>query len=203
MQIATVFSFFSLPALFPRFLILGESFTLYTSFQSILTLHLLIVQVITRVLVPSATFPSPLWVAATKAALFRGPFLINAARTLVGRIQCGGDSFSLNYPYTIPPYASYYTRPFFGERSGRLPLRACRSFLLDFGMLRTESSSATSLSHLDFHCMSSDIFLSSARALGPVQSGLGSLSSLTPHKTYYKQNIPFFKIIFLYKKLEG
>ena len=33
---------------------------------------------------------------------------------------------------------------------------ACRSFLLEFGMPRTESSSATSLSHLDFHRMSSD-----------------------------------------------
>ena len=181
MQTTTVFSFFSPPALFPQYLIFGGSLTLYTSFQSIFTLHLLIVQVITLVLVPSATFPNPLWVVATKAALFRGHFLINAARMLVGHIQCEGDCFSLNCTYTIPSCASYCTRHFFGERSGRLPLRACRSFLLDFGMLRTESSSATSLNHLDFHCMSSDIFLSSARALGPVQSGLGSLSSLIPH----------------------
>ena len=185
MQIAAIFSFFSLLALFPRSPILGGSLTLYTSFQSILTLHLLIVQVITQVLVPSAAFPSPLWVAATKAALFKGPFLINAARTLVGHIQCGGDSFSLNCSYTIPPCASYCTRPFFGERSGRLPLMACRSFLLDSGMPRTKSSSAIFLGHLDSHYTSSDIFLSLARALGQVQSGPGSLSSLAPHKPFF------------------
>ena len=43
MQTAAVFSFFSLPALFPRSPILGGSLILYTSFQSILTLYLLIV----------------------------------------------------------------------------------------------------------------------------------------------------------------
>ena len=53
-------------------------------------------QIITRVLVSSATFPNFLLVAATNAALFRGPFLINAAKMLVGRIQCGGNSFTLN-----------------------------------------------------------------------------------------------------------
>ena len=35
----------------------------------------------------------------------------------------------------------------------------CRSFLLESGMPRTESSSATFLGHLDFHRMSSDISL--------------------------------------------
>ena len=59
-QTVAVFSFFSLPAPFLRFPILGGSLPLYISFQSILTLHLLIVQAITRVLVPSATFPNPL-----------------------------------------------------------------------------------------------------------------------------------------------
>ena len=188
MQTAAVFSFFSLPALFPWSPILGGSLSLYTSFQSILTLHLLIVQVITRVLVPSATFPNPLWVATTKAALFRGPFLINAARTLVRRIKCRGDSFSLNCSYTIPPCASYCTHPFFEERSGRLPLTTCYSFLLDSEMPMTKSSSATSLGHLDFHHMSSNIFLSSARALGPAQSGPGSPSSLTPQLLNHKSN---------------
>jgi len=105
--------------------------------------------------------------------LFRGPFLINAARTLVGHVQCGGDIFSLNCSYIIPPCVSYCTRPFFGECSGRLTLMACRFVLLDFGIPRTGSSSATSLGHLDFHCMSSGIFLSSAKALGPIQSGPG------------------------------
>ena len=110
MQTTTVFSFFSLPVPFLRSPILGGSFPLYISFRSILTFHLLIVQAITRVLAPSTTFPHPLWVAATKAILFKGPFIINAARTLVGRIKCGGDNFSLNCSYTIPPCASYCTR---------------------------------------------------------------------------------------------
>ena len=111
------FSFFSLSVPFSRSLILGGSFPLYTSFQSILTLHLLIVQAITRVLVLLATFPNPLWVAATKAILFRGLFIINVARMLVRRIKCGGDSFSLNCSYSIPPCVSCCTRHFFGECS--------------------------------------------------------------------------------------
>ena len=180
MQTAAVFSFFSLPALFSQSPDLGGSLSLYTYFQPILTLHLLIVQVITQVLIPSVTFSNPLWAAASKTALFRGPFLINAARTLVGRIKCEGDSFFLNCSYTILSCASYCTHSFFRERFGRLPLIACRSFLLDSRMPRTESSSATSVGHLDFHHMSSDIFLSSARVLGPAQSRPGSPSSLAP-----------------------
>ena len=78
----------------------------------ILTLHLFVMQVITQVLVPSATFPNPLLVAATKAALFRDPFLINVATTLVGCIQCGGDSFFLNCSHTIPLCVSFCARPF-------------------------------------------------------------------------------------------
>ena len=57
--------------------------TLYIPLQSILALHLLTMQVTTRVLVPSATFPNLQLVATTNTALFRGHFLINAARTLV------------------------------------------------------------------------------------------------------------------------
>ena len=98
----------------PFFLSLhGEFLTLYSPSQLILTLHLLIMQITTRVLVPSATFPNFLLVAATNPALFRGPFLINATRMLVGRIQSGGDSFSLNRSYTVPPCASHCTRPSF------------------------------------------------------------------------------------------
>ena len=78
MQIAIVFSslFFSAP--FP-----GGFLALYIPQQSILALHLLTMQVTTQVLIPSATFPNLKWVAATKTALFRGRFLINAARMLV------------------------------------------------------------------------------------------------------------------------
>ena len=179
MQTIAVFSFFSLPIPFSWCSILGGSFPLYISFRSILTVHLLIVQAITRVLVPSATFPHPLWVAATKAILFRGPFIINAARTLVGHIKCRGDSFSLNCSYTILPCAFYCTRPFFGECFGRLPLMACRSLLLECGMPRMESSSATFLGHLNFHRMSSDISLLGT-GLGLAQSGPRSPSSLAP-----------------------
>ena len=77
MQIATVFLLFSF---FFSFL---EGFLHYISpFSLILALHLLIMQVATWVLVPSAAFPNLLWVAATKIVLFRGHFLINAARLL-------------------------------------------------------------------------------------------------------------------------
>ena len=167
MQTAAIFSFFSLRALFPRSPILGGSLTLYTSFQSILTLHLLIVQVITRVLVPLATFPNPLWVAATKAALFKGHFLINAARMLVGCIQCGGDNFSLDSP---TPYTHGYSTilVLLLGRSGRLPLPVCCSLLLGFGMPRAGLSSATFLGHLGFLYQSSAVSPSSTRVLGPV-----------------------------------
>ena len=183
MQTAAVFSFFSLPLPFSRSPILWGSLPLYISFQSILTLHLLIVQAITRALGPSTTFPNPLWVAATKVILFRGPFIINAVRMLVGRIKCRGDSFSLNCSYTIPPCASYCTRPFFGKRSGRWPLMVCRSFLLESEMPGTELSSATSLDHLDFHRMSSDISLLGA-GLGPNIKWAGFAKFSGPTITY-------------------
>ena len=114
-------------------------------------------QVITQVLVPSATFPNPLWVAATKATLFRGLFLINAARMLVGCIQCGGDNFSLNYSHTIPPCVSFCTRPFFWGRFGKMPLTTCRHFLLGSGVPRTRSSLASALGCLGFPHTSSRI----------------------------------------------
>ena len=166
---------------------LEGSLTLYTSFQSILTLHLFIVQVITRVLIPSVTFSNPLWVAAIKAALFKGPLLINAARTLVGCIQCGGDSSSLNCSHTIPPCVSFCARPFFWGRSRKVLLMACRPFLLGSGVPRTKLSSASSLECLGFLHASSGIFPLSARALSPAQSGPGSSSSLAPHHLF-KEN---------------
>ena len=49
----------------------------------ILTLHLLIAQAITWVLVPSDILSGPLWVGVAKVALFRGLLHINAARELV------------------------------------------------------------------------------------------------------------------------
>ena len=50
------------------------SFTLYIPFWLILTLHLLIMQATTRVLVPSDALPNLLWVTATKTVLFRSFF---------------------------------------------------------------------------------------------------------------------------------
>ena len=78
MQTTTVFPTSSFLIPFPRGFL-----TLYTPFSLILALHLLIMQVATRVLVPSAAFPNFLWVAATKVVLFRGHFLINATKSLV------------------------------------------------------------------------------------------------------------------------
>ena len=112
-QIAPVFSISNSPSPFT-----GGFLTLYILFQSILALHLLIMQVTTRVSVPSATFPNLQWVAATKTALFRGHFLINAARTLVVGIQCRGDNFSLNCSYTMLPWLSCGTCPFSWDALG-------------------------------------------------------------------------------------
>ena len=56
-----------------------ESSTLYSLFWIIFTLHLLIIWTLTWVLVPSATFPSSLWVAIVKVALFRCLLHINVA----------------------------------------------------------------------------------------------------------------------------
>ena len=78
MQTAIVFSISSFSIPFP-----GGFLTLYIHFQLILALHLLIMQVTTRVLVSSAAFLNFLWVATTKAVLLRDHFFINAARSLV------------------------------------------------------------------------------------------------------------------------
>ena len=53
--------------------------TLYSPFWIIFTLHLSIIWTLTWVLVSSVTFPSSLWVALAKVALFRHLLHINAA----------------------------------------------------------------------------------------------------------------------------
>ena len=73
----------------------GGFLTLYIPFQLILAFHLLIMQVTTWMLVLSAAFPNLLWVAATKVALFKGHFLINAARTLL---------WAFNTEVTVSPW---------------------------------------------------------------------------------------------------
>ena len=75
--------------------------TLYSPSQLILTFHLLIRQVTTRMLVPSAAFPHFLLVAVTETTLFKGHFPINAARTFVGTFNVEVTVF----PWTAPtPY---------------------------------------------------------------------------------------------------
>ena len=56
------------------------SIVIYPPTPFILTVHLLIMQVTTWVLVPSSAFLNLLWVAADKVTLFRGHSFINAAR---------------------------------------------------------------------------------------------------------------------------
>ena len=60
----------------------GGSLTLYSSTQTILTLHLLIIQAITWVLVPSNVPSGLLWVGIAKVTLFRGLLHINVAKVL-------------------------------------------------------------------------------------------------------------------------
>ena len=132
----------------------GWILTLYRSSQLILTFHLLIRQITTQVLVPSAAFPHFLLVAIIEATLFRGPFPINAARTFVGAFNAEVTAFPWTAP-TLYPARVLLLLPFLLGAIWGLPLMACRSFLLGFGMPRTRSSSVTSLGHLDFRCMSS------------------------------------------------
>ena len=58
------------------------SLTLYSSFWTILILHLLIIWATTWVLVPSYTLFGLLWVVVAKTALFSGLLHINTARKL-------------------------------------------------------------------------------------------------------------------------
>ena len=88
----------------------GGILILYSPSQLILTFHLLIRQVTTRVLVPSAAFPHLLLVAITEATLFRGPFPIKAARTFV-------DAFNAKVTVFLELLLQC-TRSFFWERSG-------------------------------------------------------------------------------------
>ena len=145
----------------------GGILTLYSPSQLILTFHLLIRQVTTWVFVPSATFPHLLLIAVTKATLFRGPFPINAARTFVGAFNAEVTAFPWTAPTLYPRVRpTVLTLSFLQGSLWGLPLMACHSFLLGFGMPRTGSSSTTSLGHLDFRCMSSATSLLGA-GLGP------------------------------------
>ena len=126
-QTAAVFPKSNFSSPFPRGCLI-----LYISFSLILALHLLIMQVATRMLVPSAASSNFLWVAATKVVLFKGHFLINVARSLVVGIYCGDDSFSWNCSSTMLPWLAHCVSPFCLGCPGRLSLKACRSSFLWF-----------------------------------------------------------------------
>ena len=106
------------------------SLTLYIPFQLILALHLLIMQVTSRVFVLLATFPNLLWVVATKAALFRDHFLINAARTFSYGHLMWRWQFLLELLLHQAPMADPLCLSFLLGCSVRLPLMACRFSLL-------------------------------------------------------------------------
>ena len=150
---------------FPPSLSQGWILTLYSTSQLILTFHLLIRQVTTRVLVPSAAFPHFLLVAITEATLFRGLFPSMWPGRLWAHSMRRWQLFLEPLPHCTPVrvllYSSFLLRVLWA-----LPLMACRSSPLGFGMPRTGSSSAAFLGHLDFRCMSSATSLLSA-GLGP------------------------------------
>ena len=74
------FDCYNIPSLFFWSLPYGGSLTLYSSFWTILILHLLIIWAIAWVPVPSDTLSGFLWVVVAKTALFRGLLNISAAR---------------------------------------------------------------------------------------------------------------------------
>ena len=75
---------------------------------------------------------------------------------------------------------------------------ACRSFLLDSGMPRKESSSETSLGHLDFHCTSSNNFPLLGAGLGPSTKWAGVAKFFGPTVTFL-DNI---SLLLFYMQLE-
>ena len=132
----------------------GRILTLYSLSQLILTFHLLIRQVATRVLVPSAAFLHFLLVAITEATLFRGLFPLMWPGRLLAHSMWRWQLFLELLPHCTPVRVLLYSSLLLGALWG-LPLMACRSSLLGFGMPRTGSSLAAFLSHLDFSFMSS------------------------------------------------
>ena len=139
----------------PEFFFFGAwILTLYSPSQLILTFHLLIRQVTTRVSVPSATFPHFLLVAITEITLFMGLFPSMWLGHLLAHLMRRWCLFLEPLPHCTPVRVLFYSPFLLGALWG-LPLMTCRSSLLGLGMPRTGSSSAASLGHLNFCCMSS------------------------------------------------
>ena len=139
----------------------GWILALYSPSQLILTFHLLIRQVTTRVLVPSAAFPHFLLVVITEATLFRCLFPSMCPGRLLAHSMWRWHLFLEPLLHCTPVRVLLYSSFLLGALWG-LPLMACRSSLLGLGMPRIGSSSTASLGHLDFRCISSATTLLSA-----------------------------------------
>ena len=88
---------YSVLYLFFRSLLHEESFTLYILLWTIFTLHLLIIQTLTWVPVPSNILFDFLWGVVVKVALFRGLLHINAARKVTAVHLMQGWQLFLRY----------------------------------------------------------------------------------------------------------
>ena len=127
--------------------------TLYSPSQLILTFHLSIRQVTTRVSVPSAAFPYFLLVAITETTLLRGLFPSMWLGCLLAHSMRRWHLFLEPLPHCTHVRVPFYS-PFLLGALWRLPLMTYRSSLLGLRMPRAGSSSAASLGHLDFRCLS-------------------------------------------------
>ena len=139
--------------------------TLYSPLQLILTFHLSIRQVTTRVPVPSAASPHFLLVAITETTLFRGLFSSMWLGRLLAHSMRKWCLFLELFPHRTPVRVPFHS-PFFLGALWRLPLMTCRYSLLVLGKPRTGSSSAASLGYLNFRYLSSATILLGA-GLGP------------------------------------
>ena len=104
----------------------------------------------------SHQLPSPhfLLVAITETALFKGLFPLMWSGRLLAHLMRRWQLFLEPLPHCTPMRVLLYSSFLMGALWG-LPLMVCHSSLLGFGIPRTGSSSAISLNHLDFCCMSS------------------------------------------------
>ena len=123
--------------------------TLYSPSQLILTFHLSIRQIPTRVPVSSTVSSYFLLVAIIETTLFRGLFPSMWLGRLLAHSMRRWRPLLEPIPHCTPLRVPFYS-PFLLGALWRLPLMTCRSSLLGLGMLRTQSSSAAFLGYLVF-----------------------------------------------------
>ena len=152
--------FFRSPPFFGAWLL-----TLNSPSQLILTFHLSIRQIHTRVPVPSAAFPHFLLIAITEATLFRDLFPSMWLGHLLAHSMWRWRLFLEPFPHRTPGRVPFYS-PFLLRALWKLPLMTCRYSLLVLGMPRIGSSSVASLGRLDFRYLSSATILL-GMGLGP------------------------------------